>query len=113
MTQDSPPSWDTLPAVGSLRTAIEVWPFFQETTFADQLRYARGHWRLSQRDLARSLGITGSYLNDIEHGRRAPSIKFLERFLAFYVATEPKADTKPRILRLWTLAAIRAHGWDI
>jgi transcriptional regulator with XRE-family HTH domain len=41
-------------------------------TFGELISSARKKKRLSQRELAAQIGISGPYLNDIEHGRRNP-----------------------------------------
>lgn len=43
--------------------------------------YQRKRLGLTQAELARKVDISGSYLNDIEHGRRTPSCdSIMERF---------------------------------
>lgn len=46
-------------------------------SLGDVLREARGRADLSLRDLAKKLGITPSYISDIENDRRVPSEEVL------------------------------------
>src|SRR5262245_58128831 len=50
-----------------------------DSTVGSKIRVARRRHRMSQVDLARRLGISPSYLNLIEHNRRAMSADLLVR----------------------------------
>jgi len=42
-------------------------------------RILRSRGSLSQRQLARSVGVTAAYISRIEHGERVPTLQLLER----------------------------------
>lgn len=44
------------------------------------LRLLRSYHQLSQQFLAERLNISGSYLSEIEKGKKAPSMELLERY---------------------------------
>jgi ribosome-binding protein aMBF1 (putative translation factor) len=48
---------------------------FNSTNLGDQIRNARGRLGLSQVALAEKIGISGSYLSNIESGNARPSTK--------------------------------------
>ena len=77
-----------------------------EPTFVDLLRRLRSDYDLSQRGLAEILGVSGGYMNDVEHGRRLPTVKMVTRICGYLWLHGPKA-------RAWHYAGARAHGWDV
>lgn len=44
------------------------------------LRLLRTYYRLSQIDLSKKLGISNSYLSEIEGGSKSPSFELLEKY---------------------------------
>lgn len=48
------------------------------------LKTIRQYHRLSQSDLAKKLNISRSYLNEIEHGHKEPSLKLLKKYADFF-----------------------------
>jgi len=51
----------------------------KEKTFGEMVKRRRETLALSQRDLARSVGVKASYIAYIESGRRRPSLSLLRR----------------------------------
>lgn len=52
--------------------------------FDRALRVVRQYHRLSQSDLADRLGISRSYLNEIEKGKKEPSLDILKRYSEYF-----------------------------
>ncbi|HEX4853056.1 helix-turn-helix transcriptional regulator [Arenimonas sp.] len=48
--------------------------------FSDALRLIRTFHQISQSDLAGSLGISRSYLSELESGKKSPSLELLQRY---------------------------------
>jgi transcriptional regulator with XRE-family HTH domain len=48
------------------------------------LRIIRDYHRLSQMEVAKRLGISKSYLSEIEGGKKQPSLELLERYAAIF-----------------------------
>jgi transcriptional regulator with XRE-family HTH domain len=94
----------------------------------DLIRIRRGAMGLSQRDLARSVGVTASHIAFIESGRRRPSYSLLfglarslqlnqqELFLAAYPELEPlKLPRPPTESReaTWNRFVAGAHRYSV
>ena len=60
----------------------------------------------SQPEMAKTLGISPAYFNDVLHGRRAPSVKLVNRICEY-------VGCKTTGRRAWHLAGARAHGWEV
>lgn len=75
-------------------------------TFTERLVRYREMKGLSQRALAQRIGISSAYLNDIEHGRRGPTVNLVN-----VIAEE--FNFGPYLHHVWHLAAARAHGWEV
>jgi transcriptional regulator with XRE-family HTH domain len=52
--------------------------------FGRALKVARQYHRLSQSDLACEIGISKSYLNEIERGHKEPSLEVLRKYAVFF-----------------------------
>lgn len=52
--------------------------------FGRALKTARQYHRLSQSDLAERIGISKSYLNEIERGHKEPSLDVLRKYSTFF-----------------------------
>lgn len=52
--------------------------------FGDALRLIRTFHQVSQIDLASQLGISRSYLSEIESGRKTPSIDLLQKYSTLF-----------------------------
>ena len=75
-------------------------------SFAEMLTTIRTGHELSQKELAAALGISPQYVHDLEHGRRLPSVKVIERICDhFRRGPQGRSD--------WHVAGARAHGWDV
>lgn len=48
------------------------------------LRLLRTYYRLSQKDLSIKLGISNSYLSEIETGSKSPSMDLLEKYSSIF-----------------------------
>ena len=52
--------------------------------FDRALKVARQYHRISQSDLAEKIGISKSYLNEIERGHKEPSLDVLRKYAEFF-----------------------------
>lgn len=52
--------------------------------FGEALRLVRSFHEVSQSDLATQLGISRSYLSEIESGRKVPSLDLLQKYAAHF-----------------------------
>lgn len=52
--------------------------------FGEALRLVRSFHEVSQSDLAAALGISRSYLSEIESGKKVPSLELLQRYAAHF-----------------------------
>lgn len=50
-----------------------------ETQLGMRIQYLRKQKKMSQEDLALEAGINKNYLSDVEHGRRNPTIKIINK----------------------------------
>ena len=74
--------------------------------FAEMLRARRRKLGWPQKRMAHELGISPSYLCDLESGRRLPSVGIVQSIC--WGAGCGEAGR-----RRWHLAGARAHGWDV
>lgn len=79
------------------REAVEALPL-TELTLGEQVRHARGP--LGLRELARRIGVSPSYLHDIEANRRRPSAKVWDA-IAAVIQVESGALIVDRARELW------------
>lgn len=56
--------------------------------------------------MAASFEVSTQYLHDLEHGRRTPSVAFVER-VCTHLGRGPRGQLE------WHLAAAEAHGWRV
>ena len=75
-------------------------------SFAELLREIRAGYEISQKQLAKNLGLSPQYLCDLENGRRTPSVEFVNRACAYF-SRGPEGRLE------WHRAAARAHGWEV
>ncbi len=55
------------------------------TPFGEHLRILRANRGVTQKDMAKELGISSAYLSALEHGRRgAPSWDLVQRIIAYF-----------------------------
>lgn len=52
--------------------------------FGEALRLVRSFHEVNQSDLAEALGISRSYLSEIESGKKVPSLDLLQRYAAHF-----------------------------
>lgn len=60
---------------------------------------------LTQQKLAKLLGISATYLSDIEAGRRKPSVAVVTKLC--------NLPTEGKMREFWHRAAARACGWEV
>ncbi len=75
-------------------------------TFRQMLREIRDGHELSQKDMAKRIGITPQYLCDLEQGRRLGSVEVVEKICTAF-------GRGPKGRREWHVAGARSHGWDV
>lgn len=74
--------------------------------FPDRLKRMREANGMTQKAFAAELGISGGYLNDLEHGRRGPTVRLVNRICEYVGAGAG--------LRLaWHMSGARSLGWDV
>jgi transcriptional regulator with XRE-family HTH domain len=63
------------------------------TPFGEAVRLLRERKGVSQKDMARALGVTPAYLSALEHGRRgAPTFDMLQRIAGYFNIIWDEAD---------------------
>ena len=86
-------------------------------SFGDRLRALRKTRKLSARALASQIGISPSYLCDIELGRRFPAGEVLEKFARALMRSQKELqgyDTRPPLRELKHHAEVDpAFGWAL
>lgn len=75
-------------------------------TFTEMLKTVREGNDMTQQKFAKSLSISPQYFNDLEQGRRLPSVEVTNR-ICEYLGRGPKGRLE------WHLAAARAHGFEV
>lgn len=71
------------------------------TPFGSAVRKLRMERRITQKDMARGLGVSPAYLSALEHGKRGtPSFDFLQRVAGFFNIIWDDADSLFRVARL-------------
>lgn len=76
------------------------------TDFKTLLRDWRSMEDATVQQMGKAIGFSAQYLHDVEHGRRLPSVRFVNRFLEY-------SGGGPIERHAWHHAAARAHGWEI
>lgn len=77
-------------------------------TFAGELKALRMKRQATLKVMAKELNLSVSYLNDLERGRRNPSVKNVHAVTQFLLRVHGKVS-----VRQWHLLAARAHGWAV
>lgn len=63
------------------------------TPFGEEMKRLRLLRGVTQKDMARALGVSGAYLSALEHGRRGtPSFDFLQRVAGYFHIIWDEAD---------------------
>lgn len=75
-------------------------------TFLEMFQTVMREAEFKQKDVAEAMDYTPAYINDVLHGRRGPSVEFVERLCKFL-------GRGPKGRREWHVAGARACGWDI
>jgi transcriptional regulator with XRE-family HTH domain len=71
------------------------------TPFGRRLRELRRSRKLSQKDMALALNVSGAYLSALEHGHRAaPSFDFVQRVTGYFNVIWDEAEELQRLARL-------------
>lgn len=75
--------------------------------FGEALRLVRSFHDMNQSELASSLGISRSYLSEIESGKKAPSLELLQKYATLFdlplsalVFFSERVDEHPRDQRV-------------
>jgi transcriptional regulator with XRE-family HTH domain len=74
--------------------------------FPEMLRALLVDGVFSQSEMAKNLGISVQYFNDLLHGRKAPSVRLVNRICEYM-------GRKTRGRLEWHAAGARAHGWEV
>lgn len=74
--------------------------------FTEMLIAIRTGHEMQQKALAEKLEISPQYLNDLEAGRRLPSVAVVEKIVTHF-------GRGPVGRSIWHIAGARAHGWDV
>ena len=72
--------------------------------FISELIMLRHQHGSTLRGFAKALGMSPTYLSDLENGKRMPSINVIEKLCHCPVGPSTKR---------WHLMGARAHGWDV
>jgi len=72
--------------------------------FISELIMLRHQHDSTLRGFAKALGISPSYLSDLENGNRMPSVNVIEKLCHCPVGPSSKR---------WHLMGARAHGWKV
>ena len=75
-------------------------------SFQEMLRHLLLDGVFTQTEMAKSIGISVPYFNDMLHGRRLPSVAVVNRICDYM-------GRKTMGRREWHLAGARAHGWEV
>ena len=73
-------------------------------SFQEMVLELRAGMEMTQQTFAKMIGISPQYLNDLEKGRRLPSVAVTDKICN---------DRGPKGRLEWHLAGARAHGWDV
>lgn len=75
-------------------------------TFQQLLRGVLRETEATQKDLARCLGVSPGYVNDLLHGKRKPSVVITKKICNYL--------GRAKLGRLvWMTAGARASGWEL
>ena len=86
------------------------------------LKYMRNFGHYTQLDMAGELGISRSYISEIEKGLKVPSMEVLMKYAAFYEVPlsslllfaenlDNKKDFKSRVKKILTVRAMQWLKW--
>jgi DNA-binding XRE family transcriptional regulator len=78
----------------------------EAVTFNGLLRSFREAQELTQQAFARRMGVSAQYQCDLESGRRAPSVKYVDRLCEVH-------GRGPNGRNTWHALGARAHGWKV
>ena len=71
------------------------------TPFGKAVRHLRERKGVSQKEMAKALGVSPAYLSALEHGRRGmPSFEFLQRVAGYFNIIWDEAEELFRIARI-------------
>jgi transcriptional regulator with XRE-family HTH domain len=75
-------------------------------SFQEMLRSLLLDGVFTQAEMAKAIGVSTAYFNDMLHGRRLPSVAVVNRICDYM-------GRKTMGRREWHLAGARAHGWEV
>jgi transcriptional regulator with XRE-family HTH domain len=81
--------------------------------FMHTLRHLRINIGPTQKEMAKILGISPAYYNDLERGRRLPSLRIADAIARFECDRRSFDHERAWFIRLWHGLAAKAHGWRI
>ena len=71
------------------------------TPFGREIRRLRAERGLSQKDMARAIGVSAAYLSALEHGHRGqPSWELLQRIIGYFNVIWDEAEELQRLAAL-------------
>lgn len=76
--------------------------------FREALTSLRKLCKMTQKEMAEALSISPQYYNDLERGRRTPSVHLVHTITGFCQLGHRKAA-----VRAWHVMAARTHGWEV
>ena len=75
-------------------------------TFAGMLKGYRKDTGMTLVKFGEAIGFSAQYVSDMERGHRAPSIQFVEGFIAGMKMSEGEG-------KIWHKLAAKANGWKV
>lgn len=81
--------------------------------FMHTLRHLRINVGPTQKDMAKILGISPAYYNDLERGRRLPSLRIADAIARFEYDNRSFDHEIEWFRKLWHGLSAKAHGWDV
>lgn len=75
-------------------------------TFAEMLKGYRKDMDMTLAKFGEAIGFSATYVSDMEHGYRAPSIQFVEGFIAGMKMSKSEGA-------IWHKLAAKANGWKV
>lgn len=76
--------------------------------FIDALKELRRSRAATLREMAKDLGVSASYLHDLEKGTRNPSVKNTAAIVRFLRNSHGRVSEE-----YWHTMAARTHGWQV
>ena len=82
------------------------------TPFGAKLRDLRAERGISQKDMAKSIGVSAAYLSALEHGRRGqPTWDKLQRIIQYFNIIWDEAEELQRLAMISDPRSHHRYGW--